>query len=126
MPQKSPKPSVDKAIDLVLNFPGRKSEIKKMVGKTKNKLQEIEDSSNQYVDDAKRFIMENDMIESWNIVLRDIENNGLSSEQQLQRILRIGNQYVTLCKINLKRQESFPIFLRFSTEVMIRQRDKCT
>jgi len=107
-PQKSPKPSVDKSIDLIVNFPRRKSEIKKTVGKAKEKLQAIENSNNQYAEDAKSFIVENDMLEPWNSVICDIELNGLTSENQLERILNIGNQYVAFCQEKFSDTGRFP------------------
>ena len=106
--QKSPKTSVDKTIDLVTNYPECKSKITESIEKVKKKLQNIEYSTNQYAVDAQKYIEINNMIEPWSNVLIDIELNGLTNEQQLERILAISNHYLHFCNETFAETGRFP------------------
>lgn len=105
---KSPKPSVDKAIELVKKFPKGKGEIPKTIDKIRGKLLDIESSSNQYAEKAKDYIVKNDMIDPWNSLIFDIETNGFSLEQQLERIQLISTQYVKFCHDEFGKTGRFP------------------
>lgn len=107
-PQKSPKPSVDKVIELITNFPGRKRAIMKSIEKVRSKLQDIEYSRNQYAIQARKYIEYNNMIEPWNHVVLDIKSNGLIDKQQIKRILGISEKYLNFCDKTFAEIGQFP------------------